>query len=65
MPNFVIDKITKKVLRYGFVDFSTEAVFNPVTEEMIYQCCVLLLRFHEQDWYWNESTQTFQETQPE
>ncbi len=64
MPNFVINKETKKLLRCGFVDFESESTFDGEVEQSVYRCCILPIRIEEQDWYWNEGTEEFQETQP-
>ena len=61
---FVIDKTTKKVLRFGFCDFANDGSFTSGTEEIIENNGILLPPLEEQDWYWNQNLGEFQKTQP-
>ena len=56
---FVIDKITKQVLRYGFCDFTNDGNFLSEIEEIVESNAVL--EGDETPWYWNSATQEFQQ----
>ena len=52
------------VIREGFPDFESESVFNGTNELQITQNTILSPRIKSQDWYYNSSTEEFQESAP-
>jgi hypothetical protein len=60
--SFVLDKLTKKVLRYGYCDFTNDGSFLPDTEEIISTVENIGYSIEEKDAYWNSGIQKFQET---
>jgi len=61
----VIDKITKKVKRWGYCDFGSDGQLDLNTEELIEIDNGVEMDTDEKDWYWNSISKTLQETQPE
>jgi len=65
-PQYVVDKTTKKLKRYGNCDFENDGSFNSGTEEIVDlpNDGFFIDKTHpdmdEQDYYWNGST--FQDT---
>lgn len=62
--HFIYDSTTKKVLRWGFSPMDSDGVFNSETESCVEKDVILSPDIDKQDWYYNESTQLFQQTQP-
>ena len=58
---YVIDRITKQIKRWGYVDFASEFIFDAINEEVITDG--IHLDPHTV-WYWNSTTQEFQPTPP-
>jgi len=52
------------VIRYGFSDLANDGQFNGTNEEIVQDNSVLDPDIDEQDWYWNSSTEEFQQTAP-
>ena len=58
---YLIDKTTKKVKSYGYIDFENHPNFDSDTEEVI-ETTSHNLNIHQNDSYWNSSTGKFQES---
>ena len=52
------------VIRHGFSDFENDGTFNSINESIVVKNTRLSSSIRKQDWYYNSSTEEFQETQP-
>jgi len=62
--NVVIDKDTNQVKRFGNVDFENDGQFDSETEEMLTTDFMFDESVHEREWFWNETTETFDKGDP-
>ncbi len=49
----VIDKTSKKVLRFGFCDFENDGSFDNGNETIIKKYKVFEFEIYEKDWFWD------------
>lgn len=61
---YVYDLSTKRIKRYGFVQFENENIFNAGTEGYVCREEILSPSIQYQSWYWNTATLGFQTTAP-
>jgi hypothetical protein len=62
--SFLIDKTTKQVIMWGYTDPTKNSNYDVATQDIIVSNQLLDPDIDEKDWYWNEATQLFQDTQP-
>jgi hypothetical protein len=57
----VINKETKKVLRYGYCDFEHDGSFDSENEEIIEKEWIFEKELQEVDYYWDAENEIFYE----